>query len=233
MKIYRFTNSPSENPFIPKWDYRLLEHKIEDAELIESLRNIILQKEPEILGSTPVPAGDAGNTGLGQQSLTSRFPYFNLFNWADEYKEISELKDIIYDCYKEMMKAFKIKRPKTSIQCWANVMREGESIGMHRHNVSEFAFLSGNICISADGNTGTYYYVIENMPMNEQPQAQYAIKNEPGYLNIFDSKMLHETDTHTGKSERITIAFDIELGDLTHIEERSFILFDEGQIETF
>ena len=53
-----------------------------------------------------------------------------------------------------------IKNTPIYVQCWANVMRNGDVIKAHRHmidNISPNDALSGHLCVKVDGSTNTYY----------------------------------------------------------------------------
>ena len=133
-----------------------------------------------------------GGTGLGTNSLTSRYYHFNVLSWFGTRK----LKKYIrrgYDQYNS------VKNAPAYVQCWANVMRKGDIIKAHKHmdlNLSHLQALSGHLCVKVDGSTNTYY---ERTP----------IQNKNGQMILFPSTLLHWTDRYIGNKERITIAFDI------------------------
>ena len=86
-------------------------------------------------------------------------------------------------------------------QCWANVMREGEKIKLHRHSHDEWTYLSGHICIQTN-DTSTYYV----HPYSKEP---FGSVNEKNKITIFPSWMEHYTDRYHGDTPRITVAFDL------------------------
>lgn len=221
MRILRIQNPENNSPFAPEWNYFILESKLDDPKTVNGLRDIILSKEKEILDTTPTPENDNGNTSLGPNSLTSRFSYFNVLSW--EYEEVMTLYNFIKEHYHAFLNTVGYEVPECSIQCWANVLRKGEKIKVHRHNTAPSSFLSGNITIQAE-NTQTHYYVSEVYDPEAYPF--YSSNNELGSLNIFQSHMLHDTTVTESKEPRISIAFDIELGDLTGLTNRKFIKFE-------
>ena len=95
-------------------------------------------------------------------------------------------------------------------QCWANVMRNGEKIKLHRHSHDEWTYLSGHICIETN-NTSTYYV----HPYSKEP---FGSRNENNKITIFPSWMEHYTDRYRGEKPRITIAFDLYSEDAFHIK---------------
>jgi len=163
---------------------------------LSSLSSRVLRNEKKILKNYP-PTDyfkriTDGGTGLGTNSLTSRFYHFNVLSWFGTRK----LKKYIrrgYDQYNG------VKNAPAYVQCWANVMRNGDVIKAHRHmtdNISPKDALSGHLCVKVDGSTNTYY---ERTP----------IQNKNGQMILFPSTLLHWTDRYIGNEERITIAFDI------------------------
>ena len=133
-----------------------------------------------------------GGTGLGYDSLTSRFYHFNVLKWFNT----NQLKKEIRKGYESYTKA---KNTPIFVQCWANVMRKGDRIKPHAHmdkNISSLHALSGHLCVKVDGSTNTYY--------GGEP-----VRNLNGEMAFFPSTMTHWTDTYFGDGERITVAFDI------------------------
>ena len=59
----QFKNDPPKSPFAPTWDYTIAEKQIDID--IELLKNIVLEKEIEIVQQ--YPANSDGGTGLGSK----------------------------------------------------------------------------------------------------------------------------------------------------------------------
>ena len=156
----------------------------------------ILKNESKIIKKYPPTnrAGEKtdGNTGLGYDSLTSRFFHFNVLKWFNT----NQLKKEIRKGYESYTN---VKNTPLFVQCWANVMRRGDRINPHTHmdqNVSPLHSLSGHLCVKVDGSTNTYY-------------GGKPVCNVNGEMIFFPSTMIHWTNTYFGDGERITIAFDI------------------------
>ena len=134
-----------------------------------------------------------GSTGLGYESLTSRFSHFNVLEWWGTKK----LKKIIKKNYQ---KYFESNISPIYVQCWANVMRKGQQIKPHSHRDDEstryYSALSGNLVIDVDEESYTFY---ENTP----------IVNKIGRMVLFPSNITHHTSLYNGSSVRVTVAFDI------------------------
>jgi hypothetical protein len=162
-------------------------------------KNKILKNEKKIIQKYPAKSWDLtedfdGATGLGYNSLTARSPHFNVLNWWG----VSSLKKEIKKSYFDITKN---KKQPLYVQCWANVMRNGEVIKYHRHRNYDasvkYGSISGNLFISCDVQTNTHY-------------ESFSIPNEPGVMTLFPSFVGHRTDKYVGNEERISIAFDIK-----------------------
>jgi hypothetical protein len=202
MDLMNIQSQPRQTPFAVEWFFTIGEDTIDDIDF-KKIAKTILKKEKEILKKYPVGDKGDGGTALGDQSLTSRFQSFNVFQWEDE--EIQKLKDKLYKKYIEFLQILNVPRMNCSIQCWANVMRDGEQIKSHMHGIGPYSYLSGHIVVQCN-DTGTVYTnpfeVLSNVPL------EYTSKNEVGKLTFFQRCIPHRTTVHNGKKERITIAFD-------------------------
>ena len=80
----------------------------------------VLKNEPKIIKRYPPKGVDGmygdGQTGLGYNSLTSRFAHFNILNWWGT----GSLRKWIRRGYENFNN---IKGQPLYVQCWANVMR--------------------------------------------------------------------------------------------------------------
>ena len=204
MDIYPNKSNTPQTPFAPEWDYHIGCELISHIDF-KKIAKIILKKEKPILEKFPPSTRSSvdGYTGLGKNSLTSRYEHFNIFSWQET--EIKKLKPAILKFYLRFLDEIKVKGLSNfDIRGWANVMRKGESIKPHLHSTEATAYLSGNICIQCE-KTATYYI----NPVNQlnEPYSEKII-NEVGQIVLFPSCVPHYTDTHLGNKERITIAFD-------------------------
>lgn len=161
----------------------------------------VLKNEPVILKKYSSEYGD-GSTMLGPDSLTSRFSKFNVLKWWGTRKLKQKIR-LGYERYTG------IEGTPLYIQCWANVMRNGQKIEAHQHSQDirdTEDFLCGNLPIQVDGTTSTYY-----LDTNQRPQDTEVkpICNMNGQMTIFPGHLTHWTDKYVGNDERVTIAFDI------------------------
>ena len=102
---------------------------------INKLSKQVLTKEVEIIKKYSPLGGNGeftdGQTGLGENSLTSRFFHFNVLNWLGT-KSLRKWIRKGYEAYTG------IKGTTLYVQCWANVMRKGESIKPHLHSTEPY-----------------------------------------------------------------------------------------------
>ena len=203
VNIVKFKSEPGRTFFAPEFDYTIFETQTSQLNLKE-LAKLILSKEKELL-SLPIStvSGDA-YTGLKKDSTTTRFDKYNVLKW--EGKNIQNLKGNIVSFHNHILKYFKQPPPNDLyIQCWANIMRKGEQIKPHLHNIGPNCYLGGHICVQCD-DTSTHYI----NPINQiNDPMTYSSKNDVGKMTIFPDNVPHYTDIHNSDNERITIAFDL------------------------
>ena len=169
------------------YDIEVLKTKLD----CKKLEEIILKKETEIIKKYS-PFGDGG-TGLGLNSLTSRFNSFNVLKWSGTKSLANAIKNG-YEQYNS------IKDKSIYVKCWANVMRKGQKISPHHHsfgNILPEHYLCGTLIVKTDGSTSSFY------------DKNKSIKNHNGDINLFQSHVVHSTNPYVGDSERISINFDI------------------------
>ena len=141
--------------------------------------------------------------GTSEDSLTGRYQYFNFLN-VHEINTILEpkLKELFGPCV---------------LQCWANILRQGEGIGEHRHfDGDDPAYIerhgaTGNIFLYGDPTTGTYY----NFPELDPIRVKYD--NKVGDLSLFTPTLSHGVPKNTTGDMRISMAIDVRVGDEIHL----------------
>ena len=192
-----------KTPFAIDYTFYVFENIINDVDF-SAVSKIIKSKEKKIIRSSPKSNGD-GNTGLGDNSLTSRFGYFNVLKWQEP--DIQKIKDHIIDNVSKFYNRILQEKPTDlKIQCWANVMRKGQQIKPHVHDTSNNCLLGGHICVDVD-NTSTHY-INPFKYFSGDNQETYSSKNEVGKITLFSDNIPHYTDKVISK-DRVTIAFDI------------------------
>jgi hypothetical protein len=191
-KIHIFNNENPINFFHPVYKYFIYESNVNIN--LNTFKDYILKIEKDVIENNKSD-GD-GDTGLGNNSLTSRHNSFNLFKLNKPLtNEIKKHHDIF-------LKKLNIPNFYSLYgKCWANVMRKGDIVKIHRHSGNNYTYLSGNICVDTK-NTSTYY---KNPFCNEV----FKSKNILGKITIFPSWLEHYTDV--ASSLRITSSFDLTL----------------------
>lgn len=206
-RLINFKSNAKLTPFAPEWNFIIYENIIDKINF-KKIASFILNKEKEILKNTThskkIGSVD-GYTGLGKNSLTSRYENFNVLKWNKD--EIKKLKKIILKEHDDFLSLLNIEKPKSLwIQCWANVMRKGEKINTHIHSIKPDSYLGGHVCIQCI-NTFTGY--INPLTHVNNPEI-FKSDNEVGKITLFQNCLPHYTSTHEdNKKERITIAFDL------------------------
>lgn len=203
-KILAHYSKPRNNLFAPEWLYIFYEAELNDKKLIDDIKDIILTKEKQIIKQFPELNNDGG-TGLGSNSLTSKFLGFNVFSWTEE--PILKFQEFVREEYRsfisELHKHYYFEdESKTYVGCWANVLRKNQSMMRHWHSCTPNSYLGAHFCVQTD-DTSTIY---EN-PFNNNDKLEF--KNIPGKLLFFQNYMPHYTTVTHSDRERITIAMDI------------------------
>ena len=176
---------------------------------IEKLAQTCLEKEEEIMQLPPSVNLDNqpldGNTGLGPTNTTSRFSKYNVLDWNTN--ETNSLKKYIRENVEKYNQENKKETPeKLWVRCWVNVMRKGQSIKKHVHDIEDTCYLSCHLTVQCH-ETSTIYV----NPLTYYPDPHLIDeKNIPRQLTIFPSFIPHYTTTHKFDKERITIAMDIK-----------------------
>ena len=202
---YTHTSLKPNNFFAPAWKFYFYEAQLENTKVLEELKNIVLSREKEIIKNFP-EVQNAGGTGLGPNSLTSKFLKFNIFNWEEESCVI--FQNFVRDEYKKFINFLEendsqfIRENNTYVAGWANVLRRGQKMNEHWHSCTPNSYLGAHFCVSTN-NTSTIYV----NPFNRNHLIEF--ENSPGKLLFFHNYMVHYTTEHKINDERITLAMDI------------------------
>lgn len=211
LQVFGPNQGPSQplTPFAPYFEVPMWNCNINlNNTLMPNLKYYLLGKEVDILLNYDYY--NDGGTGLGSDSVTTRFARYNLLKFADP--SISILKDLIRKEFNKFMNQLGAHKTQSDfflnkiyydpyIVCWFNVLKENENIKSHVHSNLGNSFISGNICVDAE-ETSTFY----EMPYK---QGIVEIENTPGHLTLFPSYLPHWTSKNKSKNPRISIAFDI------------------------
>ena len=196
MNIINFKSYPRKTQFAAEWNYFVAEDNISSDINFQDLAELILDNERLVIETYPYT--DDWQTGLGENSMTSRSDNFNLLKLPGAFN----LQSVIKQKYNKFMFQLNMMPEETVyLQCWANVLRKGQEIKPHRHWYSQYSYLCGHICVQQE-NTNTNY-------IHPYTGEIHGSLNETGKITLFPGWLEHFTDQHLGDKERITIAFDI------------------------
>lgn len=208
------------------WPTQTLSVEIKNAEeLNRSLARVILEKEREMKSKKSTPVA-----GLSE-GLTTRWLEYNVLKWShpaiDQFREVvlSGLRDYLAMLGDPDDPGLQV----SGISCWANVLRQGESLAVHHHDP---AFVSAHYQVQSEYSVGgaappgageagnTVYFRPGFLDRSHGGKAagptspwdeDWRISVPPlsGKLFFFPSYVRHEVRPNMGAVERISIAMDV------------------------
>lgn len=221
--IYKMASMKPLTKYAPSWDFSIgLTQWKDSRDQINIIKNWLLDNEQRIINEYSVNFD--GGTGLGDDSVTSRFGRYNLFQFSNELPELDSLLNFFRHSYLDFIKKDNSEFKETSIICWFNVVRNQQQIEKHHHGAGHDVYLSGN-------------FMCDNYPTNTIYQCPFDVNvqlpviNQKGTLTIFPTCLPHYTTKYESDIEkRVSIAFDIRLNNLTGVEDLTAIPFMNTQI---
>lgn len=153
----------------------------------DSLNDLILAKEPTIL------TYDLDWPDENKSPTTARYGSYNFLTYpgTDDFKAF--IITAIDDFYRKMNWDIPTER---WVQCWVNIHREGQRLGLHTHHDCK---LSGHMTVACNGSYTAYY-----------SSMLFELENEPGLLTLIGAERVpHATSAVVGDQARISIAFDV------------------------
>lgn len=202
INVYQIKSEEPLTPFAPVYSHYICTADLSQLIDFKDIKYTILGKEKSIIEQYNVGLNDA-YTELGNDSLTSRFEHYNIFDWPEMYKLKSAVKSI-HDLFLQYVK---VENRPVWINGWANVMRKGQQIKTHLHNVDQTCYLGGHICVACEESSTFYINPINTI---NDPEI-FEIENKVGQITLFSNCIPHYTSKHEGNSERITMAFDLNV----------------------
>jgi hypothetical protein len=217
MKIIEFKNSVNISPFAPSQSiYYIGEKQLENVDitkLVNFCLNVEQQMCPEL--NKNINYFEEYEWGLRTGNIIGKNSY-NFFNFKDA--EISILFEELKKNFLLYLKHTQTDILPSYIDCGINIMRKGESIPIHLHDIDSNAFITGTIALQVD-NTYTNFVHPCNQ-INKSKFIEYKSKNEIGKITFFPSCLPHYVETYFGNQERVMLSFDIisRQRDVTNIE---------------
>ena len=201
MKIFRMKSAHPKNEYAPVWNFPFGMAVWENYEKINIIKNWLVNNEQRILSLNY--HHDAG-TGLGQNSITTRFGRYNLFKFSNELSELNDLLTFLQMSYLDFVKEDTTEVRPLEIISWYNILRPNQEIKEHNHGLGNDVYLSGNLHLD---NYPTYTNY--RCPFDDHVVA--SLENTKGGLTIFPSCIPHCTTEFLDQGLRLSIAFDLRL----------------------
>lgn len=216
--IYKMSSLKPLTDYAPSWDFPIGVSRWKDSNhQIKNIKKWLLDNEQRFIKQYPVNFD--GGTGLGNQSVTSRFGRYNLFNFVNELPELQGLLHFFRISYLEFIKEDKSEIKDLDIVCWFNVIRDQQKIDKHHHGAGHDVYLSGN-------------FVCDNYPTKTIYQCPFdanveiPVVNQRGTLSIFPTCLPHySTLFESNIDQRVTIAFDLRLTTLKNVQDLTALPF--------
>ena len=197
MQTIKLRSKLPQTSFAPQWDITLGLFQFQNTEELDTIRKFLINKESSLL---ELQEGDDAGTGVDQNSLTTRYGKYNLFDFTDECPELETLHDWLRSSFLEFIQHEASDLFDVEIVCWYNILRDGETMNEHVHNGQDTSYLSGNMQMSSF-DTQTHY----RPPMDD---IGTILQGQPGQMVLFPSYVPHSV-TGEYQGERISIAFDL------------------------
>ena len=200
--LYGWKSEPPLTPFAPDYKYYISEKKIFSEKECKEWNDYLLQQEPILLDEFRTSSGD-GYTGLGDNSITSRYSHFNLLKF--DFHLIPKLKTEILNGIKSILSISGNTDWQETLytNSWFNVLRQGESMNAHTHGFHMHTLYGFHLTINAHETFTSYYHPIKFR------EESFHVPNKIGYLTLFPSDIPHGVSPNKYETPRITLAGDI------------------------
>ena len=176
----------------------------QDLNKLKTITDFLESKEQYILQKYKYRS-DFG-TSLQEKHVSTRSGGYSVFEFREECTELNDLLDFLTTSYWNYMDNVLPKDAYTgklnpAINCWVNILRDGENIGRHKHSQDHtpwWSFISASMVLRAKNTCTRYMYKDETL----------SIDNAIGNLTIFPPHIDHWTDTHRDTQNRVTLGMD-------------------------
>jgi hypothetical protein len=201
--LFGWKSDPPLTPFAPSYSHLFIEKKIFSEEECDEWNEYLLKQEQIILDKFKTALHDS-STGLGEQSVTSRSPFFNVLEF--DFHLAEQLKTKVFDCICYLLDITNNTTWQETLYttCWFNVLRQEEKMNMHTHAYHGNTFYGFHVTIKAIAPSFTSYY----HPIKHQEEA-FHVPNKRGYLTLFPNLIPHSVTPNKYETPRISIAGDI------------------------
>ena len=204
----------------PSWDIPIYHNILQEDDIINPVKEWLLANEQKFLD---LPVHNDGGTGLGNDSVTSRFSTYHLFDYIEECPQLQPLLDFLRFSYIDFMDKENNSVRECDFMCWFNILRPGQKIAVHKHGSGPDVYLSGNLHLD-NYETETFYL----SPIDEN--AVHIVNNLKGGLTLFPSWVEHGTTDFGEEGERLSIAFDLRLPYNSNNTQKNVLPFITGEL---
>ena len=203
MNIYKIKSDLPGTEYAPTWNISVGNTVWEESAKIDTIKTWLLTNEERIKETYAV--SNVGDTGLGNDSISSRIGMYNLFDYITELPELADLLKFMQTSYIDFVDSDHTTKQELVLVCWVNILREGQKIREHVHNASSMGYLSGNMHLD-DYKTSTIY----RSPY--EPFVPHSFDNVKGGFTIFPSYVPHTTTEYLDvTTPRVSIACDFRV----------------------
>ena len=202
-QLYGWKSDPPKTPFAPDYAHYITYKEIFSEEECKEWDTYLLEQEQIHLEKYVTSSGD-GRTGLGDNSITSRYGSFNVLRF--DFHLVSKLKTEIFNGIKTVLSVSDNTNWQETFyaNAWFNVMRKTEFMDVHTHGYHMHSFYGFHVSISARETATSYYH-----PTKFQSEGCH-IPNKIGYLTLFPNFVPHGVSGNRYDTPRISIAGDVK-----------------------
>ena len=216
-EIYGWKSEPPETPFAESYAHFLSDKRIFSEEESKEWNDYLLEQEIILKKKFSPGLRGSGRTGLGPDSITSRYQYFNLLEF--DFHLVERLKTEIFEGMKTILSVSgnsDWKKPLYA-KSWFNVIRQGQGMQLHSHSHHSRTLYGFHVSINAKETATSYFHpaVREVGPNGVDFLDAFHNPNRIGYLTLFPNHLPHGVSPNQQETPRISIAGDITpfLGD--------------------
>ena len=208
MKIVELTNYSSKSYFAPPQTIVPIGEGVIEGVDFDILSKFLLEVEDQVCPELNKNFFYDGplTWGLREGNIVGK--YFNNFFKLNHYL-IPKILDELKNNYFLFAKLTKSDIISSYIDCGINIMRNGEFIPMHLHDIDSYTYLTGIIIVKAEGTSTNIVHPCNQV--NKEKFIEYKSINTVGKVIFFPGYAPHYVDTYYGKDERIVLAFDLIL----------------------
>ena len=111
-RMFELKSATPLSPYAPDYKFELSRAVWDDEEKVDKIKKFLIKKEKDVL---KLPYLNDACTGLGEDSVTTRYARYNLFDFADECPELKDLWKVIQEHWYERIQKDNTHPYKTKI----------------------------------------------------------------------------------------------------------------------